>query len=244
MVRNRVVQLATALLAVIALFGAIAQCSPVRQARVTPTPTKTMRPTFTPTAEASPTPVPSPTPFPTLTFTPLPPTEPPAVATATVTAAATPTLPPTVTPTPRPPAATPTRRPAATRTKTPTPKPTNTLPPPFKGSFVHGWARCDMAAVTGFVYHANKSPYPGVAVGVWSNLWDGVVNTTKEDGKFDALLTGMPAGTYYVAVVEPGTCQSGARGCQLRSNVLNAAVTENCSGSGANQVSEVRFDGP
>ena len=170
---------------------------------------------------------------------------PPEAATAMVTEAPpVPTLQPSLTPTISPMPVTATRKPAATRTKTPTPRPTNTPTPPFRGSYVHGWARCDMAAVTGSVYHANKSPYPGVAVGVWSNLWDGEVSIAKEDGKFDVLLTGKPPGIYYVAVVEAGTCQTGARGCQLRSNVLNAAVTEHCSGSGANQVSEVRFDGP
>jgi hypothetical protein len=137
-----------------------------------------------------------------------------------------------------------TRRPAATRTKTPTPRPTNTPPPPFTGKIVKGNARCDYAGVTGYVTHANKSPYPDVSVGVWSDTWDGQLARSEASGKFEISLTGFPVGKYYVAVVEAGTCQSGARGCQLRSNRLEVTVTEKCTGAGANQVTEVSFVGP
>jgi len=245
-VRNRI-----ALVAVVAtvflLAGVLVQCSPGRQARVTATPTKTLRPTFTPTSDATPTPIPSPTSFPTLSPTPAPPTEMPAVVTTTITVTVPVATPlPTAAPTLRPPSATATRKPAATRTKTPTPKPTNTLAPPFTGKIVKGYARCDgYYAVTGFVTHANKSAYPGVSVGAWSDTWGGEVKVTEDSGKFDVVLMGMPFGKYYVAIVEPGTCQlPSASGCQRRSNVLEVTITQKCSGSGANQVTEVSFVGP
>jgi hypothetical protein len=235
-----------ALILIVLLFAAfLAQCSPGGQARVTATPTKTLRPTFTPTSAATSTPIPSPTSFPTLTPTPAPPTETPAVVTPTATLFVSPA--PTLvipTPVPPPPVPTATRRPAATRTKTPTPRPTNTLPPPFTGKIVKGNARCDYAGVTGYVTHANKSAYPDVAVGVWSDTWDGQVALSEASGKFEVSLTGFPIGKYYVAVVEAGTCQSDARGCQLRSNRLEVTVTEKCTGTGANQVTEVSFVGP
>jgi tetratricopeptide (TPR) repeat protein len=172
----------------------------------------------------------------------------------------TPSLPPTPsatpTSTPQPPSVTPaptvtaTRKPAATRMKASTPNPTSTPAPLFLGRVVRGWSRCDgFALVTGFVTHADKTPYPGVAVGVWSDGWDGHVATTEGSGKFDLLLSGRPVGKYYVAVVELGTCaQFGglrtARTCQRRSNVLEATLTGICSGTGANQVTEVSYEGP
>ena len=153
---------------------------------------------------------------------------------------------PTANPTLRPATATATRKPAATRTKTPTPKPTNTLSPPFTGKIVKVYARCDgHYAVTGFATQASKSAYPGVSVGVWSDTWGGEVKVTEDSGKFDVVLMGMPFGKYYAAVVEPGTCQlPSAVGCQRRSNVLEVTITEKCSGSGANQVTELSFVGP
>jgi len=168
--------------------------------------------------------------------------------------APTPTLPPTSTP--QPPLVTPAptvtakRQPAATRVKTATPSPSTTPAPPFIGKFVDGGSRCDgFALVTGFVTHAGKTPYPGVAVGVWSDVWYGEVATTEASGKFDLLLSGKPVGKYYVAVVKPGTCAQVAgltavRTCQRRSNVLEATLTAKCSGAGANQVSKVSFEGP
>ena len=243
--KNRLVLSAIVLAAFLALVVALAQCAPGRLARITPTPTRTLRPTFTPTSEASHTPLPSPTPFATQTSTAAPPTDTSTPVPEPTAAAVEPTSPPTNTPTPWPPTATATRKPAATRTKTPTPKPTNTPVPPFKGSIVHGWAKCDLASVTGYVYHADKSPYVGVGVGVWSDAWDGAVSITESSGKFEVLLGGMPPGTYYVAVVDTGTCPgTGARGCQQRSNVVNTTLTQSCSGAGANQVTEIRFDGP
>ena len=244
--RTRTAYAASGMAALLLLAGVLMQCSPGRQARVTATPTKTLRPTFTPAGAATATSIPSPTPIPTLTPTPAPPTEMPAVVTATATVVASP-LPTVVipTPVPPPPTRTATRRPAATRTKTPTPRPTNTPPPPFTGKIITGQARCDYAGVTGYVTHANKSPYPDVAVGIWSDTWDGQVAFTEASGKFDVSLTGMPVGKYYVSVVEAGTCQlPAARACQLRSNKLEVTVTEKCAGTGANQVTEVSFVGP
>ena len=245
--RTRIAYAASGMAALLLLAGALLQCSPGRQARVTATPTKTLRPTFTPTGAASATSIPSPTPFPAPTDTPAPPTETPAVVTATATVVASP--PPTVvipTPVPPPPTRTATRRPAATRTRTPTPRPTNTLPPQFTGKIVNGWARCDLAGVTGHVYHPKSSPYPDVAVGVWSDTWDGEVDVTDASGKFEVALTRLPTDTkYYVAVVELGTCQlPAARACQQRSNEVDFWVHARCSGTGVSQTTDISFVGP
>jgi hypothetical protein len=219
-----------------------------REARITPTPTRTPKPTFTATATATHTLTPSATPTPTFTPTPTPiPTD-----TPLPTDTPTPTLVPSDTPTPLPsdtPTVTPrpTQRPTARPTRQPTPKPTQPPPLPFTGQIIRGYPHCGgYAGVTGQVKHADGSPFPGIAVGVWSNLWVGSVTTAEADGKYELTLTGLPYGEYQVAVVKLDTCsqQDGAPiavGCQLRSNVVKITVTEFCE---VNRVSEVDFIGP
>jgi hypothetical protein len=96
------------------------------------------------------------------------------------------------------------------------------------------------------VKHAGGSPYPGVAVGVWSPTWVGAVGISQADGKFDVPLTNVPPGEYSVAVVRLETCaqqdgQPTAIECQRLSNVLKVTKTEHCN---VNQVTEVSFQGP
>jgi hypothetical protein len=218
---------------------------PVRQARITNTPTRTPKPTFTPAATATNTLVPSPTPSPshTPTVTPVPtdtplPTDTPApTLTPSITPTPQPTVPPTATrrpPTPRPP-------------NTPVPQPTKTPAPPFSVSIVRGYPHCGgYAGVTGYVKHGNGAPYPGVSVGVWSPLWVGAVGTSGADGKFDVPLTNVPFGDYQVAVIKLDTCaqQDGlptAIQCQRLSNVTKISVTENCN---VNRVTELAVTGP
>jgi hypothetical protein len=239
------------LLTWVLLACSLSQLRPERQAGPSATPTRTPKPTFTATVTATQTLTPSPTPTPsnTPTSTPIPTDTP--IATATPM----PTLSPTITPTPLPsntPTATvrPTRRPTARPTTRPTPRPTNTPAPPFVGRIVGGSARCDgYTAVTGFVKHANGSPYPGVAVGVWSDIWQGRVSTAEPDGKYDISLGGVPPGTFKVAVVRLETCgqRDGAptaMDCAVRSNIISVVTTEQCSGAGASQVPMVDFTGP
>jgi hypothetical protein len=75
------------------------------------------------------------------------------------------------------------------------------------------------------------------------------VRLTEASGKFDVVLSGQGPGKFYVAVVELGTCsqQDGrtvARNCKRKSNVLEASVSQACSGAGANQVTDISFTGP
>jgi len=116
---------------------------------------------------------------------------------------------------------------------------------------VTGYTHCGgYAGVRGFVKHANGAPFPGIAVGVWSDAWEGRVSVSEPDGKYDVPLSGLPAGTFKAAVVRPETCgqQDGrttANNCQVMSNLVgNLRVTEHCEGDGANQVTEVEFVGP
>ena len=94
--------------------------------------------------------------------------------------------------------------------------------------------------------HANGSPYGGVAVGVWSPSWLGIVALSQDDGKFELPLTNVPPGHYFVAVVKLATCpqQDGvytAKDCQKQSNVLEVTKTEDCN---VNQVTEIKVVGP
>ena len=104
--------------------------------------------------------------------------------------------------------------------------------------------------MTGFVWHANGAPYPGVAVGVWSDTWTGQVSVSEANGKYELTLTNLPRGTFKVAAVKLETCsqrdgQSTASDCQVISNIVgNVVTTEHCEGAGANQVSKVDFSGP
>lgn len=237
-------------LVAIVLTWAIAACSlsefiPQQQARITSTPTRTPRPTFTATATPTRTLTPSPTPTvtdtptstPFPTDTPLPTDTPTTTSTSSPTATGTATKPPT----PRP-----TRKP----TVAPTPKPTLTPPPPFTGKVVRGFANCSWAGVEGVVKHASGDPYPGVAVGVWTDIWGGRVALSEPSGKFSLTLSDVPPGTFNVAVVRLETCgqRDGlptASDCRIISNVLaNVVVTEKCSGTGANQVTVLEFTGP
>jgi hypothetical protein len=99
------------------------------------------------------------------------------------------------------------------------------------------------------VKHANGSGYPDVAVGVWSDAWEGAVTVSEADGKYDLPLTNVPAGKYKVAVVRLETCgqrdgRTTAIACQPRSSPVVVTTTDNCTGAGANQVTEVNFSGP
>jgi hypothetical protein len=229
----------------------LSQLGPQRQAAITATSTRTPKPTFTATATPTPTLTPSPTPGPTNTPTSTPiPTNTP-LPTATLP----PTLIPTDTPIPLPTnTATntprPTSRPRPRPTNTPIPRPTNTPPPPFTGSIVRGYANCGDRSVTGQVKHANGSPYPGVAVGVWSDVWEGRVTVSEASGKFELTLNDVPPGTFKVAAVKLQTCSlrdglPTAINCQRVSNVIgNVVTTQNCVGAGANQVTVIDFVGP
>lgn len=97
--------------------------------------------------------------------------------------------------------------------------------------------------------HASGAPYPGVAVGVWSDAWQGRVSVSEGDGKFELPLSDVPPGTFRVAVVRLETCgqRDGlptAVDCQRRSNEVPVTTTEDCTGADANQVTEVDFRGP
>jgi hypothetical protein len=104
--------------------------------------------------------------------------------------------------------------------------------------------------VTGLVKRANGAPYSGVAVGVWSDAWVGHVSVSEPNGKYELPLSGLPPGTFRVAVVKQDTCsqQDGrttASNCVVLSNIIeNVTTTENCEGDGANQVTEIDFVGP
>ena len=242
--------------AVIALL--LSDFSPLRVVRITPTPTRTPKATFTATAIPTQTLTPSPTPVPpdTPTASPVPSSTP--LPTATPTTA--PTVTDTATPLPSQTATAsststaspaPTARPTSPPVDTPLPKPTNTPAPPFKGQIVQGFTHCGgYAGVTGFVKHPDGAGFPGIAVGVWSDAWQGNVSVSEASGKYDVDLSGLPAGTYRAAVVRIETCsqQEGrftAINCQQLSNVVdNLRTTEHCEGDGANQVTKVDFVGP
>ena len=259
--RKRLIVLIVVVVVWAGVVFALSHILPEKQARVTALPlldTRTPQPTFTATDTATPTLVPSATPTPTNTPTPTPvPTNTP-IPTNTPLPSDTPspTLTPTITDTPLPtntPTATvkPTTRPTRPPTKTPVPKPTNTPPPPFTGKIVRGYTNCGgYRGITGLVKHANGAPYGGVAVGVWSNDWDGRVSVSEASGKFELSLSDLPPGTFNVAAVKLETCtlRDGlptARDCQRVSNaVTNVTTSENCTGAGANQVTEIEFVGP
>ncbi|HSR29651.1 MAG TPA: hypothetical protein VLY63_03730 [Anaerolineae bacterium] len=100
--------------------------------------------------------------------------------------------------------------------------------------------------MTGQVKHASGDPFAGVAVGVWSDAWEGMVTTSLGHGKYDVTLTNVPVGKYHVAVVRLETCsqrdgQPTAVNCQRRSNIVDVTVTEDCN---VNRVTEVDFTGP
>lgn len=97
--------------------------------------------------------------------------------------------------------------------------------------------------------HANGAPYPGVAVGVWSDAWQGRVSVSEDSGKYELSLSDVPAGTFQIAVVRLETCSQRdglptAVDCQRVSAVIRVATTDNCTGTDANQVTEVDFRGP
>jgi hypothetical protein len=248
MMKTRVIVWMVVLLGAAMLACNASQLIPQRQAAATVAATRTLKPTFTATATATNTAVPSATPPPTLTptNTPIPSDTP--VPTETPL----PTLTPTVTDTP-PPSPTPTNttrptpRPTRQPTNTPRPRPTNTPPPPFSGTIVRGYPHCGgYSGVTGQVKHANGSPYPGVAVGVWSPTWVGSVGISQADGKFDVPLTNVPPGEYTVAVVRFETCaqqdgQTTAIDCQRLSKEIKVTKTADCN---VNQVTEIEFRGP
>ena len=241
-----------AILLILALVAcSVTQLRPQQQASVTSTPTRTPKPTFTPTNTATTTLTPSPSPRPSNTptrtpvptNTPLPTDTPPPTLTPTITNTPRPSNTPTAT---RRPTARPTRRPVATAT----PRPTQPPPPPFTGTVIRGTTQCSgYRGVTGKVLHANGAPYPGVAVGVWSDAWQGRVSVSEGDGKYDLDLSNVPAGSFRIAVVRLETCgqrdgQPTAIDCQRISNEVSVTTTDNCTGADANQVTEVDFRGP
>jgi len=72
---------------------------------------------------------------------------------------------------------------------------------------------------------------------------------SKEDGRYDLTLGGVPPGRFKVAVVRLETCgqRDGlptARDCVARSNLVEVTTTEQCTGAGASQVPFVDFTGP
>jgi hypothetical protein len=100
------------------------------------------------------------------------------------------------------------------------------------------------------VFHGNGAPYPGVAVGVWTDVWQGKVTVSEPNGKYSLPLTGLPTGTFHVAVVQFETCNQLANGdrtavdCTRKSPDYDVTVTDNCQGAGANQVTVLDFTGP
>ena len=254
---KRLVVLVAVLLVYVLVACSFAQLLPQREARITSTPTRTPKPTFTATTiptrtlTPSPTPLPSNTPTntpmatntPLFTNTPLPTDTPAATLTATNTALPPPTAIPMATPKP-------TRKPAPKPAKTPTPQPTKPPVLPFTAAIVRGYTQCGgYRGVTGFVRHANGSPYPGVAIGVWGDVWQGRVAVSEASGKFELSLSDVPVGKYKVAAVRLETCgqRDGlptAVDCKRVSNVVEVTTTDKCEGAGANQVTEVKFTGP
>jgi hypothetical protein len=100
------------------------------------------------------------------------------------------------------------------------------------------------------VKHANGSPYPGVAIGVWSDTWQGRVAISEPSGKFELPLGDLPPDTFMVAAVKLQTCKlrdglPTAIDCQRISNIVdNVVTTEKCTGPGANQITTIEFSGP
>jgi len=256
--KKRSIVLITIIASLLVMACSLSDIGPKQQARTTATPSRTPQPTFTPTITATRTLTPTSTPIPTDTptatprpsNTPVPSDTPPPSDTPTQTAipTLTETPPPSATPTAtQRPTARPTRRP----TPRPTPRPTQTPPPPFVGKIVRGYTNCGgYAGVTGHVRHASGDPYPGVAIGVWNDIWQGRVAVSEPDGKFEITLSDLPPGTFSVAAVRLETCgqRDGdwtAVDCQRISTVIaNVSVTEKCTGTGANQVTEIDFSGP
>jgi hypothetical protein len=249
--KKRSIVLIAIIASLLVMACSLSDLGPRQQASTTATPTRTPRPTFTPTVTATRTlmPTDTPTATPRPSNTPIPSDTPPPSNTPTQTAI------PTITETP-PPSATPTatRRPTARPTRRPTtpptPRPTRTPPPPFSGTIVRGDTNCGgYAGVTGYVRHANGDPYPGVAIGVWTDIWQGRVAVSEPDGKYEITLSDLPPGTFRVAAVRLQTCSQRdglptAVDCQRISNITNISVTEKCTGAGANQVTTIDFSGP
>jgi hypothetical protein len=249
--KKRLIILIAIVLAWTIMACSLSELVPQQQARVTNTPTRTPKPTFTATATPTHTVPPSPTPTPTQTptatpvptETPVPSDTPPPTAIPTDTETPPPSATPTATlpPTPRP-----TRKP----TNTPIPAPTKPPPPPFTGTIARGDTHCGgYRGVTGYIKHANGAAYPGVAIGVWSDAWQGRVGVSEADGKYELPLTDVPAGKFKVAVVKSGTCgqrdgELTAVDCQRLSNIIEVTTTDQCTGVGANQVTTINFTGP
>jgi hypothetical protein len=97
--------------------------------------------------------------------------------------------------------------------------------------------------------HANGAAFPGVAIGVWSDTWVGNVAQSEASGKYEVSLTGLPDGTYKVAVVTWETCteQEGRRTahkCQLQSEIVTIVNNQDCNAADASQVTVIDFIGP
>lgn len=250
--KKRSIVLIAIVASLLVMACSLSDIGPRREARTTATPTRTPKPTFTSTATATRTLTPTATPIPTdpPTATPRPSNTPVPSDTPTQTAipTSTETPPPSATPTATTrPTARPTRRP----TTPPTPRPTQTPPPPFTGKIVRGYTNCGgYSGITGHVRHASGDPYPGVAIGVWTDIWQGRIAVSELDGKFEITLSDLPPGTFRVAAVRLETCSQRdgdwtAIDCRRISNVIqNVSVTEKCTGTGANQVTEIDFNGP
>jgi hypothetical protein len=250
-VRARLVVLGAIVLLWAVVACSLSRCEGQQSALVTVAATRTLKPTYTATATARPTLTPSITPTPSNTT---PPTRPP-TDTPQPTATPSPTLSPTASNTPSPtPAPTNTRRPTPRPTRRPTntavPRATNTPAPPFTGTIVQGYVRCDgYRGVEGHVEHGDGSPYPGVAVGIWSDAWVGMVTLSEGNGKYAFNLMNLPAGKFKLAVVQYETCAvqgqlRTANACQRESGIVEITLTESCTGTDANQVSLVDFTGP
>jgi hypothetical protein len=115
---------------------------------------------------------------------------------------------------------------------------------------VQGSTRCDgYRGVEGHVKHGDGSPYPGVAIGIWSDSWAGLVTLSEANGKYAYNLMNLPPGKFMLAVVQYETCAvqgelRTANACQRQSGIVEIILTENCTGTDANQVSLVDFTGP
>lgn len=247
-IQKRLVILVVAL-AVIAGMLACSAGSLISRTEPTPTPTKTPKPTFTVTSTPTETPIPTDTPTPTATWTPTP------VATFTpIVYTATPTPVPTDTPLPTP-TPTNTRRPPPRPTRPPPTatrpaQPTNTPAPsfPFNGTITGGTVNCGTTGIKGKIKTRTGGNYAGVTVAVWTDGWEGAVSNPSDfGGNWDMLIgQGARAGTWYVAVVDTGTCQTKpggwtAMGCTRQSNTVTVTTTSHCSGEGAVQWPEVEF---
>jgi hypothetical protein len=246
-VRVRLIVLGTIVVLWVVAALVLSQFEPQRAGLVTAAPTRTPKPTYTATATGTPTLPPSPTPAPS--NTPLPtrlPTD-----TPQPTATPSPTFSPTASNTP-PPTPAPTNTPWPTRrpTNTAVPQPTKTPSPPFTGSVVRQDTRCDgYRGVEGHVKHGDGSAYPGVAVGIWTDAWWGIVTLSEAEGKYAFNLMNLPPGTFRLAVVSYETCAvhdelRTADACQRQSGIVEITLTEDCTGAEATQVVWVDFTGP